>query len=163
MNPQTSTADPRLPEELVASSTFLLKRLGFAAKQRAIAAYDEVGLNPYHHAVLVLLEEEGAHETQASIADALGYDRGTMVGLLDELEQQKLIERQRDPQDRRRHIVRLTAEGRRGLARLRKLAGRLEDDFLAPLDEAEREALHALLLELAARHEPGCTRARGSS
>lgn len=156
MNPQAPPVAGRLPDELVASSTFLLKRLGMAAKQRGLVEYERAGLSPYHYAILVLLDEEGVQETQASVADALGYDRGTMVGLLDELEQKKLIGRQRDPEDRRRHLVRLTAEGRRKLTKLRKLARQLEDDFLAPLDETDRETLHALLLQLAARHEPGC-------
>jgi len=148
---------PRLPAELVASNLFLLKRLGFAAKQRALDEYEQFGLGPYHHAILALLDE-GAPETQAAIADALGYDRGTLVGLLDELEEQKLIERKRDPDDRRRHLVRLTADGKRTLGRLRTLAARLEDEFLAPLDAEQREALHALLLDLATRHEPRCAR-----
>jgi DNA-binding MarR family transcriptional regulator len=144
-----------LPAELVASSLFLLKRLGFAAKQRSVDEYERFGLSPYHHAILALLEGS-APETQAEIADALGYDRGTLVGLLDELEEQKLVERKRDPDDRRRHLVRITAEGKRTLAKLRALARRLEDEFLAPLDAEQREQLHALLLVLAGRHEPGC-------
>jgi len=98
----TKTA-PRLPAELVASNVFLLKRLGFAAKGRSLEVYEQEGLNPYHYAILALLDE-GMPETQAAIADALGYDRGTLVGLLDELEEQKLVERKRDPDDRRRHL-----------------------------------------------------------
>lgn len=144
-----------LPAELVASTLFLLKRLGFAAKQRSLDEYEQTGLGPYHHAILILLDES-ARETQAEIADALGYDRGTLVGLLDELEERKLVERQRDPDDRRRHLVRLTADGKRMLARFRTLARRVEDEFLAPLDGEQREQLHALLLALAARHEPRC-------
>ena len=123
--------DARLPAELVASSLFLLKRLGFAAKSRSLEMYEKEGLNPYHYAILALLDE-GLPETQAAIADALGYDRGTLVGLLDELEEKTLVERKRDPDDRRRHIVRLTTDGKRTLARLRALSKRLEDDFLAP-------------------------------
>src|ERR687886_2376843 len=131
----------RLPKELGDSATFLLKRLGYAAKEQAMAAYEQTGLHPYHHAVLIALDE-GAHETQGSIADALGYDRGQLVGLLDELEKRNLVERRRDPADRRRHIVRLTPEGKKALAKLRALARQLEDDFLASLDEAERAQLH---------------------
>jgi MarR family transcriptional regulator, lower aerobic nicotinate degradation pathway regulator len=149
--------EARLPAELVASSLFLLKRLGFAAKQRSLDEYEHAGLSPYHHAILALLDE-GLPETQAAIADALGYDPGTLVGLLDELEKQKLVERKRDPDDRRRHLVRLTADGKRTLDRLRELARRLEDEFLAPLDSGQRETLHALLHELAGRHEPRCAR-----
>ena len=46
---------PGLPAELVASSLFLLKRLGFAAKSRSLDEYERFGLSPYHHAILALL------------------------------------------------------------------------------------------------------------
>ena len=155
--PQTPalSVDQRLPAELVASTSFLLKRLGFAAKDRTMAAYEETGLHPYHYGVMLVLDE-GSRETQGSIADALGYDRGQLVGLLDELEEQGLVERKRDPNDRRRHIVRLTSEGKKALRRLRALAKQLEDDFLSPLSDDDRQALHSLLLRLAEVHEPRC-------
>jgi len=151
----TPSSRPRLPEELASSTPFLMKRLGFKLKDQSMAAYEQAGLHPYHHAVLAVLDE-GTRETQGAIADALGYDRGQLVGLLDELEDQKLVERQRDPADRRRHTVRLTPDGKRALAKLRALARQLEDDFLASLDENERAQLHALLRRLAAQHLPHC-------
>src|SRR5205807_7641363 len=134
-------ATARLPEELIASSTFLLKRLGFSAKDRGMTAYESTGLHPYHYAILLVLSE-GSRETQGSIADALGYDRGQLVGLLDELEERGLVERRRDPKDRRRHLVRLTGEGKKMLRRLRALSVEIEDDFLSPLSEKERASLH---------------------
>ena len=144
-----------LPQELVASTTFLLKRLGFAAKERSMRAYEDEGLHPYHHAILITIDE-GSHETQGSIADALGYDRGQLVGLLDELEERGLVERRRDPNDRRRHLVQMTPAGKKALRRLRALARQLEDEFLEPLSDADRAKLHALLLQLAEKHEPRC-------
>jgi DNA-binding MarR family transcriptional regulator len=145
----------RLPKELVESTMFLLKRLGFSAKGKSMAAYEEKGLHPYHFGILIALAE-GSHETQGAIADSLGYDRGQLVGLLDELEERGLVERKRDPGDRRRHLVQLTPDGKRTLKELRALSRQLEDDFLEPLDENERAALHALLLRLAEKHEPRC-------
>jgi DNA-binding MarR family transcriptional regulator len=153
--PPPSPTVPQLPEELVASNTFLLKRLGYAARERAMAAYERTGLHPYHHAILLVLGE-GSRETQGAIADSLGYDRGQLVGLLDELEERGLVQRRRDPNDRRRHLVRLTPDGKRMLRRLRALARQIEDEFLAPLSDGERATLHALLLRLAEKHEPRC-------
>jgi DNA-binding MarR family transcriptional regulator len=143
----------QLPEELVSSPSFLLKRLGMAAKERALEAYEAADFHPYLHAVLAVLEE-GSRETQGEIADALDYDRGQLVGILDELEGRGLVERQRDPDDRRRHVVSLTAKGRTQLVRLRKLIDELEDDWFTPLSAAERKTFHELLLRLAAFHDP---------
>jgi DNA-binding MarR family transcriptional regulator len=156
-DPQVA-AGPRLagpPRELLQSTTFLLKRLGFAAKDRSHDAFQGTGLNAFHFAVLALLEED-PRETQAVIADALGYDRSQIVRLLDELEERDLVVRKRDPEDRRRHVVKMTAEGRRALARLRRIVEELEAEFLAPLDAGERAALHGLLQRLMSYHDPRC-------
>src|SRR5438128_2381796 len=153
-DPQTPLKPPfvRPPKELRSSTAHLLKRLGWAIKDRSIGAYEATGLSPYHHAVLAVLDE-GPPETQAMIADALGYDRSHLVGLLDELEERGLIERRRDPEDRRRHLVSLTPDGKKSLTRLRAIATHVEDEFFAPLDAEERDALHALLRKLAGAHD----------
>jgi DNA-binding MarR family transcriptional regulator len=157
----TVSTTPLAPErpgpsrELLKSTPFLLKLLGTAAKERSLGAFEPTGLNPQHYAVLSLLEE-GTRETQATIADALGYDRSHLVGLLDELERKTLVERRRDPSDRRRHLVSLTPAGKKTLGQLRAIARQVEKEFLAPLDPEERQALHALLLELVAYHDPRC-------
>jgi DNA-binding MarR family transcriptional regulator len=149
------------PRELLENVPFLLKLLGAAAKERSLQAFEPIELNPQHFAVLSLLEE-GSRETQATIADALGYDRSHLVGLLDELEAKSLVERRRDPGDRRRHLVSLTPAGKKTLGRLRAIARKVEAEFLAPLDDEERQRLHALLLELVAHHDPRCGRVVGT-
>ena len=145
----------RLPEELLASPAFLLKKLGFRAKERGLEAYERMGLTPYHHAILITVEA-GPPETQGAIAETLGYDKGQLVGLLDELEDRGLVERKRDPDDRRRQVVRITPSGKRALAKMRTLSQNLEDELLAMLNQAERDQLHALLLRVAEVHLPNC-------
>jgi len=143
-----NVGQPCLPRELIASPLFLLGRLGYSVKMEAMEAFEAAGFNAYSYSVLALLEE-GARETQATIADSLRIDRSQLVGILDTLEAQGLIERRRDPNDRRRHLVSLTAAGKRQLAGFRKLVKRIEDEVLAPLDEQERAELHGLLLRIA--------------
>ena len=90
------------------------------AKEKTVEAFDEAGAVPYDYAVLAVLAQ-GACATQAHIADALDYDRSYLVGLLDELERRGLIDRRRDLNDRRRHVVTLTKAGEQELVRLRGL------------------------------------------
>jgi DNA-binding MarR family transcriptional regulator len=142
-----------MPAELLENPLFLLGRLGVVVKTRAFAEFEAAGYSPYHYSVLALLDE-GARSTQAEIADALGLDRGTLVRLLDSLEERKLIERQRDPNDRRRHFVSLTAPGRRQLNAFRTMVARIDEEFLAPLDPECRAQLHDLLSRIAQRLGP---------
>ena len=109
----------RVAQELVDSSGFLLARLGVAFKTQAIARVEEAGYDTYDYSVLAILAE-GAREAQATIAGALGLDPGRLVALLDSLEQRGLVTRQRDPQDRRRHVVSITDTGKREHQRLRE-------------------------------------------
>ena len=151
----------RPPYELVCSPAYLLKRLGLAIKDASMAAFEAAGESPYHYSVLAVLEES-PRETQATIADSLGWDRSWLVGLLDELEEKDLIERRRDPADRRRHLVSLRPEGKQKLAELRAISKKVENEFLSPLDPKQRTKLHELLLELAAHRDPRYVPATGN-
>src|SRR4051812_9957632 len=158
MDTMQAPIQPRLrpPEELLASTGFLLKKLGWAMKERGHRALEPTGANPQHYAVLSVLAQ-GACTSQATIADSLGWDRSQLVGLLDELEERGYVVRKRDPEDRRRHLVSLTAEGEQALAGLRTTFKEVEREFLAPLDQDEQRTLHELLRRLASAHCPGCS------
>src|SRR5256885_16198662 len=98
---------PRLPEELASSTPFLMKRLGFKLKDQSMAAYEQAGLHPHHHAALPVLDE-GTRETQGAIPDALGYDRRQPAGPLDEPQGRNPVERPPDPAAPPRPSVRPT-------------------------------------------------------
>jgi MarR family transcriptional regulator, lower aerobic nicotinate degradation pathway regulator len=153
MNAPVLKPPTKPPRELVKSTSFLLKRIGFAIKERTIAAFEEHGASPYQHGILCSLSESRA-ETQAQIADALGYDRSWLVGLLDELEEEGLVERKPDPADRRRNVVTLKPDGEARLLELRALSKQVEDEFLEPLTKDERRQLHVLLQKVAEHHDP---------
>jgi DNA-binding MarR family transcriptional regulator len=142
-----------LPKELVSSTAFLLARVGMAVKMQVIAELEQAGCGVYEYAVLAMLSE-GAQETQAQLADALSVDRSQLVHVLDELEENGLVERKRDKNDRRRHMVSITAEGKSRLVTLRSTVRRIEQSILEPLDEKTRKALHEALFRVACNFDP---------
>jgi MarR family transcriptional regulator, lower aerobic nicotinate degradation pathway regulator len=144
-----------IPLELVESPAFLLKRLGHAAKEESTAAFEDAGANAFHYAVLAVLAE-GVRETQATIADALGYDPSYLVGVLDELEARGFVERRRDPADRRRQLVTMTPAGEKELERLRGVQAGLDDRLFSALSASELKTLRALLVKVAAARDPRC-------
>ena len=146
-----------LPKELVSSTAFLLARVGVSIKMRVIDELGQVGCGAYEYGVLAMLGE-GAQETQAAIAEGLGVDRSQLVHILDTLEEDGLIERKRDPHDRRRHAVSITADGKRQLVKLRSTVRELEESILEPLDEKTRIALHEALFRVASNLDPRYTR-----
>jgi MarR family transcriptional regulator, lower aerobic nicotinate degradation pathway regulator len=151
--PELKPVSPFLPKELLASTMFLLARLGFLIKARVLNEFEQAGFSTYQYGVLAILGE-GTCETQGTIADVLDLDRGQLVHVLDDLEGRGLIERQRDPGDRRRHTVSITPEGKQQLRKLRRLVGAIEESVLEPLRPEARKALHDTLLEVGTHNDP---------
>ncbi len=74
-----------------------------------------------------------------------------MVALIDELEEAGLVRRQRDPADRRKNVVVLTAAGRATLVTATTASEAAERQFLGPLPPAQAAALRAALQAVAFR------------
>ncbi|MEU2776661.1 MarR family transcriptional regulator [Streptomyces sp. NPDC007162] len=135
---------------LLADTGYLLYRLGLRSGQLFNTSLQESGLRLRHYAVLrFLATSQGV--LQRELSTRLGYDPSAIVGLVDDLERQGLAERRPAPDDRRSRIVVLTESGRAFLRDTDEAGRRVTNDLLAPLDPAEREALHALLLRVADR------------
>lgn len=103
-----------------------------------------LGIKLKHLAVLAFLRDNG-QVTQAMVAEGLCTDANTVVLVLNELEASELIERRRDPADRRRHLVEITAAGLAALDHAEQAQGSIEDDVLAALSTEERQTLRTLL------------------
>ena len=71
---------------------------------------------------------------------------------MDGLEQRGLIERRRNPGDRRNYALHLTAAGEQAMATLSQATLEHEQAISAPLTQTERAQLSKLLGKLAAAH-----------
>jgi DNA-binding MarR family transcriptional regulator len=121
-----------------------------AAQALAIERLEPLGLSPRAWGVLSTLAESGPL-TQIELATTMFIDRTAMVYLIDDLEQRALVERVRNPQDRRAFLIHLT---RAGQAIQRRAAAALQgaaETLLEPLTAAERQDLIDSLAKIAAR------------
>lgn len=87
--------------------------------------------------------------SQRELSECMGIDPSDTVAVVDILEEAGYVTRARDPVDRRRHALTLTANGDRTLAQLRQIAAEVEEEILAPLSKAERATLNDLLRRVA--------------
>jgi DNA-binding MarR family transcriptional regulator len=91
---------------------------------------------------------------QQELGDVLCMDANNVVLLLNELEELEYVTRRRDPEDRRRHLVELTAHGRRALTSAERAQEAIEDEVLQGLQPDERAILHELLTRALREAEP---------
>ena len=125
----------------------LLVKIGRMAERWFTEALKPIGLTPRH--LGVLLEVRARPTSQQALIDTIGVDPSKLVGLLNDLEADGLIVRRRDPEDRRRHIVEVSKEGRARLAAAEKAAGEVEERLFASVDAAQREELLRALAQVA--------------
>jgi DNA-binding MarR family transcriptional regulator len=100
----------------------------------------------------ILARNEGC--LQQELGASLMVDSNNCVLLLNELDELGYVERRRDPQDRRRHIVAITPAGSKALAKAEAKLEELEGEVLANLDPAERGQLRELLARAMEGQDP---------
>lgn len=126
------------------SCGLLLSRLARAANSALAGALERIGLRAVHFAILHRLAE-GGPSSQADLAGALRLQPSNLVRVLDELEDAELIARDRDPEDRRRQVVVISAAGAVILRKAEAAAERVEAELLSSLTPAEQAELGRLL------------------
>jgi DNA-binding MarR family transcriptional regulator len=132
-------------------SMVLLTRLAKQVYRRANE--EQLGMQMRHLVALTFLRDHQACPQQ-ELGDAFCMDANNVVLLLNELEDLGYATRQRDPLDRRRHVVQLTAAGRSALESAERAQETVEDDVLRALDDEDRKILWQLLTRALRGVEP---------
>ena len=129
-------------------SAFLLAQVGAHAAQRYAERIAELDLTPAQVGLLRLVATRPGQSQQA-IAAQLGTQPTRLVALVDGLEKRGLIERHRNPDDRRLYALELSEDGRALMSRVALASMAHERAITAALTEDERATLHALLTKIA--------------
>jgi DNA-binding MarR family transcriptional regulator len=134
-------------EERRSSPGLLLALLGQDAMRRLRDAHTAHDLMPRQFQLLGLLDDNGPMG-QRELGQAMATDPSILVTLLNPLEADGFLARNRDPADRRRHVVTLTAAGKRHLDRAAEAQRQAEDAIFAGLSTEQRAQLRDLLIAL---------------
>ena len=113
---ESSATKASVLQERRSSPGLLLALLGHVAMRRLRDAHTASHLSPRQFHLLGVLQDRGAM-SQSELGHATGTDPSILVTMLNPLEADHLIARDRDPEDRRRHLVTLTASGEEHLDR----------------------------------------------
>jgi DNA-binding MarR family transcriptional regulator len=138
-----------LPRVMSDRLGFLLGRAHMAHREIAAAALAPLELGPRQFGALSVLADEGPL-SQQRLGERTGLDRTTMVALVDGLERGGLVERERNPDDRRAYALRATPRGRRVLERAAAAVERAEAEFLARVSAQDARRLKQILRTLIA-------------
>jgi DNA-binding MarR family transcriptional regulator len=129
------------------SPGLLLALLGQDAMRRLRTALTAHNLTPRQFQLLALLHDHGAMG-QRELGQSMNVAASILVTLLNPLEVEGDVSRDRAPTDRRCHVVTITPAGERRLGRAAQAQREAEDDMLAGLTAGQREQLRELLVAL---------------
>jgi DNA-binding MarR family transcriptional regulator len=130
------------------SVALLLVQLGFHVARRFGERLAPLGIENRQAGMLSRLAANQGRSQQA-VAELIGVNATRMVFLVDELEELGLVERRRNPADRRSHALYLTDAGTAMLDRVRAVTAEHEAWIGAGLSDAERTQLLGLLRRMA--------------
>ena len=152
--PEETQPEETQPEETRRKRTdiaFLLAQLGAYAAERFGERAAALDFTRPQAGLLRLISREPG-QSQQEVARRLGTPPSRLVALVDGLEERGLIERRRNPGDRRNYALHPTAAGEQAMAALSQASLEHEQAISAPLTQAERAQLSKLLGKLASAH-----------
>lgn len=147
--------DPPVPTVLAQRIGYLFAKLHQRWVGESVAVLHEarLGLSGLHFGALSVVRVAGPM-SQQTLGEYLKKDRTTMVAVVDELEAAGLVERRRNPADRRAYALKVTEAGTDWLAQAGPLLRAAEDRMLSELDPSERRQFLDMLQRVLASPPP---------
>jgi len=112
-----------------------------------------LGLSRSKWTLLMTLSRGAQGASQKALADQLGIEGATLVGLLDRLERDGLVERRSAEDDRRVNAVHLSRKGQALIGKIREIAAGLRADLCSGVSQSELETALRVLSQIKSRAE----------
>jgi len=150
---QRCITDMKTSMAVLGMAGHLIRRLHQQSTQLFAQRTQEAGLEvtPVQFAALDAIAAHPGVD-QSNVAELIGYDRATIGGVIDRLEQKGGVARGASAEDRRINVLAVTDDGRDALARATPAVKDAQQRLIEPLDEAERAAFERMCLKMLAHH-----------
>jgi MarR family transcriptional regulator for hemolysin len=128
------------------------RRLGSTAKEvsRAFGEALAAAGGSEHVWLILLALKTSENANQRALAAAVGIQGATLTHHLNTMEDAGLVTRRRDPQNRRIHVVELTADGEAAFHRMRAAAVEFDKRLRGDLSDEDLQHAAAVLDQLRA-------------
>lgn len=150
-----NTGDPDFPDIDHQSVRTCLYFMRVAKKATGVMSdhFARLGISPGKYSILLELVSAapGKALSPSELADRIGVTRPTVTGLIDGLKRQGFIERNVDPQDRRKVVLTLTSKGRDFIDGLMPVQFRKMSAIFDGLSKQQQDELCGLLFEIEGR------------
>ncbi len=98
-----------------------------------------------HFSTLIAIDTAEQKCTQQYLSDLLNFDKVSMVRMLDYLVEAEMITRSVNPNDRREHIIGLTAKAKKIMPRIHNGVRDMNETALSKVNKKDREVFYACL------------------
>ncbi len=124
---------------------YMMKQVELVVRSHLDEIFRPIGLTALQYTALTVLERH-PDMSSAQLARNSFVTAQTMADMVTALQERGLIERHRDPDDRRRLVLALTPDGRQLLSAHRDKVSDLETEMLAGVSEEQAAELRRILL-----------------
>lgn len=107
----------------------------------------QLSIDRYHY-VLILIDSHDENLTQKALAEILHIDKSYMVTILDYLEERGYVMREKNPQDRREQLIRLTQKAESSIPIIREAIKELNEVAFQNICESKKQIFNEVLTNI---------------
>lgn len=104
----------------------------------------QISIDRYHY-VLILLDSHDENLTQKALAEILNIDKSYMATILDYLEEKGFVIREKNPNDRREQLIKLTALAKINIPVIKEAIKKLNERAFNDICQSNKQLFHEIL------------------
>ena len=107
----------------------------------------QISIDRYHY-VLILLDSYDEHLTQKALAEILNIDKSYMATILDYLEEKGFVIREKNPNDRREQLIKLTALAKINIPVIKEAIKKLNERAFNDICQSNKQLFNEILSKI---------------